>query len=133
MREMLANLAAAAQSDERASDSPWLAEARTEARRSDLFLQRYGSGRRVQFESDEGFAALLRRASRREITLTLVGRKGRDFIAGAMREILAEYINILNRPTDLSGRGRNRQSEVIRRYRDGETDAVYVSITISRA
>ena len=79
MREMLADLAAAAQSDERASESPWLAV--REWKRIDL----------VFFSSDTGLAGafnsnLLKAAQKffadykgAEITLTLLGRKGRDF------------------------------------------------------
>jgi len=124
MREMLADLAAAAQSDERASESPWLAA--REWKRIDL----------VFFSSDTGLAGafnsnLLKAAQNffadhkgAEVTLTLVGRKGRDFYRRRGAKILAEHINLPARPTyqnaaEIAG-------EVIRRYRDGETDAVFV-------
>jgi F-type H+-transporting ATPase subunit gamma len=124
MREMLADLAAAAQSDERASESPWLAQ--RELKRVDL----------VFFSSDTGLAGAfnsnLLKASQRffeerrgmEITLTLVGRKGRDFYRRRGAKILAEHINIASRPTYQDAAG--IAGEVIRRYRVGETDAVFV-------
>jgi F-type H+-transporting ATPase subunit gamma len=124
MREILANLSAAAQSDERASDSSWLAK--REPKRIDLIFVTSDTGLAGAFNSN------LMKASTRfyeenhgaEITLTIVGRKGRDFHRRRSSKILSEHINILNRPgyqdaADIA-------KEVIRRYRDGETDAVYV-------
>jgi F-type H+-transporting ATPase subunit gamma len=124
MREMLADLAAAAQSDERASESPWLAA--REWKRIDLIF----------FSSDTGLAGafnsnLLKAAQKffadykgAEITLTLVGRKGRDFYRRRGAKILAEHINLPVRPTYQNAAA--IAGEVIRRYRDGETDAVFV-------
>ena len=121
MREMLANLTAAAAD---ASDSPWLVK--REPKRVDLLF----------FSSDTGLAGAfnsnLLKASQRffeerqgiEITLTLVGRKGRDFYRRRGAKILAEHINILNRPTYQDAAGIAK--EVIQRYKDGETDAVYI-------
>jgi F-type H+-transporting ATPase subunit gamma len=121
---MLADLAAAARSDERASESPWLAE--RELKRIDL----------VFFSSDTGLAGAfnsnLLKASQKffedhrgaEITLTLVGRKGRDFYRRRGAKVLSEHINIAARPTYQDAAA--IASEVIRRYRDGETDAVFV-------
>src|SRR2546430_129999 len=98
MREMLANLAAAAASDERAAESPWLV--RREPKRVDLLL----------FSSDTGLAGAfnsnLLKASQKfhhehegaEITLTLIGRKGRDYYRRRQAKILSEHINVLNRP-----------------------------------
>jgi F-type H+-transporting ATPase subunit gamma len=124
MREMLADLAAAAQSDERASESPWLAV--RELKRIDLIF----------FSSDTGLAgafnSTLLKATQKffadntgaEITLTLVGRKGRDFYRRRGAKILSEHINLPARPAYQEAAGIAR--EVIRRYRDGETDAVFV-------
>jgi F-type H+-transporting ATPase subunit gamma len=124
MREMLADLAAAAQSDERASESPWLAV--REWKRIDL----------VFFSSDTGLAGafnsnLLKAAQKffadykgAEITLTLVGRKGRDFYRRRGAKILAEHVNLAARPAYQDAVA--IAGEVIRRYRDGETDAVFV-------
>src|ERR1700690_126628 len=124
LREMLASLSAAAASDPRSSDSPWLV--RREAKRIDLLF----------FTSDTGLAGafnsnLLKAAKKfhddspgAEIHLITVGRKGRDFYRRRSGRILNEYINILNRPTYQDAAGVARES--IRRYRDGETDAVYI-------
>ena len=124
MREMLSDLAAAAQSDDRASESPWLAV--RELKRIDLIF----------FSSDTGLAGAfnsnLLKATRKffednrgaEITLTLVGRKGRDYYRRRGAKILAEHINLPARPAYREAADIAR--EVIRRYRDGETDAVFV-------
>jgi F-type H+-transporting ATPase subunit gamma len=124
MREMLANLAAAAASDERASASPWLAP--REPKRIDLLFVSSDTGLAGAFNSN------LLKASQKfyedragaEITLTLVGRKGRDYYRRRQGKILSEHINVLNRPTYQDAA--EIASGVIRRYRDGETDALYV-------
>jgi F-type H+-transporting ATPase subunit gamma len=121
MREMLANLTAAA-SD--ASDSPWLVK--REPKRVDLLFFSADTGLAGAFNSN------LLKASQKffedrqgvEISLTLIGRKGRDFYRRRNAKILAEHINILNRPTYQDAAG--IAQEVIRRYKDGETDAVYI-------
>jgi F-type H+-transporting ATPase subunit gamma len=124
MREMLADLTVAAQSDDRASESPWLAV--REMKRIDLIF----------FSSDTGLAgafnSTLLKASQKffqdhqgaEITLTLVGRKARDFYRRRNGKILTEHVNIAARPTFQDAAEIAR--EVIRRYKDGETDAVFV-------
>jgi F-type H+-transporting ATPase subunit gamma len=124
MREMLANLSAAAQSDERASESPWLV--RREPRRIDLIFITSDKGLAGAFNSN------LIKASQRffnehagaEVSLTLVGRKGRDFYRRRHGRILAEHVNILNRPSHEDAA--KVAAEIIRRYRDGETDAVFL-------
>jgi len=124
MREMLADLAVAAKSDECASESPWLQV--REVKRVDLIF----------FSSDTGLAGAfnssLLKASQKffedhrgaEITLTLVGRKGRDFYRRRSAKILSEHVNVAARPTYQDAAA--IAAEVIRRYKDGETDAVYV-------
>jgi F-type H+-transporting ATPase subunit gamma len=124
MREMLAGPSAAAQSDERASESPWLAT--REVKRIDLIF----------FSSDTGLAGAfnsnLLKASQKffedhrgaEVMLTLVGRKGRDYYRRRHGKILAEHINVAARPTFQDAAAIAEQ--VIHRYRDGETDAVFV-------
>ncbi len=124
MREMLANLTAAASSDDRAGSSPWLAT--RESKRVDLIFLTSDTGLAGAFNSN-----LLKAAQKfaeehagKEITLTLVGRKGRDFYRKRGAKILSEHINILNKPTYQDAAGIAR--DVIRRYRDGETDGVYI-------
>jgi F-type H+-transporting ATPase subunit gamma len=124
MREMLTDLAAAAQSDERASESPWLAA--REVKRIDLIFFSSDTGLAGAFNSNLLKAAQKFFADNRgaEVTLTLVGRKGRDFYRRRGAKILAEYINLPARPAYSEATAIAR--EVIRRYRDGETDAVFV-------
>jgi F-type H+-transporting ATPase subunit gamma len=124
MREMLANLIAAAQNDPDAGQSPWLSK--REEKNIDL----------VFITSDKGLAGAfnsnLIKASQRffaehqgaEISLTLIGRKGRDYYKRRNGKVLSEHINILNRPAydDAAAVAK----EIIRRYREGETDAVYL-------
>ena len=124
MREMLTDIAAAAQTDDRATESPWLAT--REIKRIDLIF----------FSSDTGLAGAfnsnLLKASQKfhedhrgaEINLALVGRKGRDFYRRRRGKVLAEHINIPARPTFDYAAG--IAAEVIRRYREGETDAVFI-------
>jgi F-type H+-transporting ATPase subunit gamma len=124
MREMLGNLAAAAAGDPRSAASPWLVH--REPKRIDLLF----------FSSDTGLAGAfnsnLLKASQKfyedhagaEITLTLVGRKGRDFYRRRDARILSEHINVLGRPTFQEAA--DIAKEAIRRYKDGETDAVFV-------
>jgi F-type H+-transporting ATPase subunit gamma len=124
MRELLANLVAAAASDDRAADSPWLVK--RELKRVDLIF----------FSSDTGLAGafnsnLLKAAQKfheehqgAEITLTLVGRKGRDFYRRRQAKILSEHINVLNRPA--YHEAADIAKDVIRRYKAGETDGVFI-------
>src|ERR1700685_1523931 len=99
MREMLADLAAAAQSDERASESPWLAV--REWKRIDLIF----------FSSDTGLAgafnSTLLKATQKffedhqgaDINVAVVGRKARDYYRRRNAKILTEHVNISARPT----------------------------------
>src|ERR1700744_21429 len=124
MREMLADLTVAAQSDDRPSESSWLAV--REMQRIDLIF----------FSSDTGLAgafnSTLLKASQKffqdhqgaEVNLTLVGRKARDFYRRRNGKILTEHVNLAARPTYQDAAEIAR--EVIRRYKDGETDAVFV-------
>jgi F-type H+-transporting ATPase subunit gamma len=124
MREMLANLTAAAMSDPQSDASPWLVK--REPKRIDLLLFTSDTGLAGAFNSNLLKAAqkFFQDHSGAEITLTLIGRKGRDFYRRRGANILAEYINALGRPTYKDAA--EICKEAIRRYRDGETDAVYV-------
>ena len=124
MRQMLANLVSAAAGDENAADSPWLAK--REAKRIDLIFLSSDTGLAGAFNS-----TLLKAAQKfyadhagAQITLTLVGRKGRDFYRKRQSTILRDFINILNRPTFQDAT--TIAKEVIERYRKRETDAVYL-------
>jgi len=124
MREMLANLIAAAQSDPDASSSPWLVK--REAKRVDLIFITSDKGLAGAFNSNliKASQRFLAEHAGKEVTLTLIGRKGRDYYRRRNGRILSEHVNILNRPTfeDAS----EVAKEIIRRYRDGETDAVFL-------
>jgi F-type H+-transporting ATPase subunit gamma len=124
MREMLTNLAQEAAFDERAAESPWLVK--REPRRIDLIFITSDKGLAGAFNSN------LIKASQRfyaehegaDISLTLVGRKGRDFYRRRGAKVLGEYVNILGRPTYEDAQTIARH--VRRRYRDVETDAVFL-------
>ena len=124
MREMLANLTQAAQSDERASESVWLAQ--REPKNIDLVLVTSDKGLAGAFNSNLIKAAqrFIEEHSGAKISLTLVGRKGRDFYKRRSADIIGEYVNILAKPAYADAAGVAK--EIIRRYRAGETDAVYV-------
>jgi len=124
MREMLANLAQAAQSDDSASESVWLAV--RQPKNIDVVLVTSDKGLAGAFNSN-----LIKAAQRfiaehpgANISLTLVGRKGRDFYKRRNAAIVGEYVNILAKPAYADAA--NVASEIIRRYREGRTDAVYV-------
>jgi F-type H+-transporting ATPase subunit gamma len=124
MREMLANLAAAAQADERASDSSWLAV--REPKRVDLIFVSSDTGLAGAFNSNlmKASVRFYEENPEAQVTLTIVGRKGRDFHRRRNGKILSEHINVLNRPSYRDAA--EIAKETIRRYRDGETDAVYL-------
>jgi len=124
MREMLADLAQAAQSDERASESAWLAK--REPKNIDLVLVTSDKGLAGAFNSNliKASGRFIAEHSEAKIALTLVGRKGRDFYKRRSAAIVGEYVNILAKPVYADAA--NVAREIIRRYRVGETDAVYV-------
>jgi len=119
MREMLANLTQAAQ-----SESVWLAQ--REPKNIDLVLVTSDKGLAGAFNSNLIKAAqrFIEEHSGAKISLTLVGRKGRDFYKRRSADIIGEYVNILAKPAYADAAGVAK--EIIRRYREGETDAVYV-------
>jgi F-type H+-transporting ATPase subunit gamma len=124
MREILANLAQAAQSDERASESVWLA--RREPKNIDLVLVTSDKGLAGAFNSNliKATQRFIAEHPDAKISLTLVGRKGRDFFKRRSATIIGEYVNILAKPAYADAA--NVAREIIRRYRTGETDAVCV-------
>src|SRR5580692_3487785 len=124
MREILANLAQAAQSDERASESVWLTK--REPKNVDLVLITSDKGLAGAFNSNliKASQRFLTEHAEAKVSMTLVGRKGRDFFKRRDAAIIGEYIQILAKPAYADAA--NVAREIIRRYRDGETDAVYV-------
>ncbi len=124
LRETMANLAAGAASDERAGSSALLA--RRPENRIELLL----------FTSDKGLAGAfnsnLIKASQKffsdhsgaEIGMVLIGRKGRDFYRKRQGKIAGEHINLLGKIQYTDAAAIAQAS--IERFRNGETDAVYV-------
>jgi F-type H+-transporting ATPase subunit gamma len=124
MREMMIDLVAAAQNDANASESPWLIQ--REVKNVDLIFITSDKGLAGAFNSN------LIKASQRffsdhqghQLTLTLIGRKGRDYYRRRHGQVLGEYINVLNHVK--YDDARTVAAEIIRRYETGETDAVYL-------
>jgi F-type H+-transporting ATPase subunit gamma len=122
--DVLADLAAAAQSDPNVGDNPMLAQ--REEKRIELLF----------FTSDKGLAGAfnsnLIKASLRfyaehpgaQISLVLLGRKGRDFYRKRDSQILAEYVNVLGKAQYKDAAEIARAT--IERYRNGEVDSVYL-------
>jgi F-type H+-transporting ATPase subunit gamma len=122
--DVLSDLAAAAQADPNVGDNPMLAQ--REEKRIELLF----------FTSDKGLAGAfnsnLLKASLRfysehpdaEISLVLLGRKGRDFYRKRNATILAEYVNVLNKVQYQDAAEIARTT--IERFRNGEIDSVYL-------
>src|SRR5215472_12706687 len=122
--DVLADLAAAAQADPNVGDNPMLAQ--REEKRIELLF----------FTSDKGLAGAfnsnLLKASLRfysehpdaEVSLVLLGRKGRDFYRKRNAMILAEYVNVLNKVQYQDAAEIARRT--IERFRNGEIDSVYL-------
>jgi F-type H+-transporting ATPase subunit gamma len=124
MREMMVDLVAAAQSEADASESPWLVD--RDIRNVDLIFITSDKGLAGAFNSN-----LIKASQRffaehegRNLTLTLIGRKGRDYYRRRNGKVLAEYVNILNHVK--YDDARTVAAEIIKRYETGETDAVYL-------
>jgi F-type H+-transporting ATPase subunit gamma len=122
--DVLANLAAAAQGDPEVGSNPLLAH--REEKRIELLF----------FTSDKGLAGAfnsnLIKASLRfysehpdaEISLVLLGRKGRDFYKKRNSKILAEHVNVLNKATYADAAAIARAT--VERFKNGEIDSVYL-------
>ena len=122
LRKVLANLAAAVGTDERAGSNPLLAQ-RPEQH---ILL--------LLFTSDKGLAgafnANLIKAAQKFLEdhsgaeLETIGRKGRDFFRKRGTTITAEHVGILGNPRFAEASAIARKA--IERFREGEIDAVYV-------
>jgi F-type H+-transporting ATPase subunit gamma len=122
--DVLANLAAAAQGDSEVGSNPLLAN--REEKRIELLF----------FTSDKGLAGAfnsnLIKASVRfynehpdaEISLVLLGRKGRDFYKKRSARILAEHVNVLNKATYADAAAIAKAT--VERFKNGEIDSVYL-------
>ena len=124
IREMLGNLAAAAQEDERLSESPLLAH--REEKRVQLILLTSDMGRAGAFNANITRASerfLLDRADLQS-EIIAVGKKGRDYYRRRSYTIRAEHIGILAKPQYSSAADIAR--DTIERFRKAEIDAVYL-------
>jgi F-type H+-transporting ATPase subunit gamma len=124
LSEMLANLVAATTADERTASNPLLAQ-RPE-KRIQMILITSDKGLAGAFNSN-----LIKAATKfaqehpdAEIQMTLIGRKGRDYFRKRGANIAGEYVNLLGNPQYADAR--SIAGEVIKRFRDAETDAVYL-------
>ncbi len=124
MKQLLADLAAGAASDENAAASPLLAL--REEKRIQLVLLTSDKGLAGAFNSNliKAASKFLSDKSGAEVQLVLAGRKGRDAFRKRGATITAEHINLLQKVeySDAAAIGR----AVIERYRNGEIDAVYL-------
>jgi F-type H+-transporting ATPase subunit gamma len=121
---VLSDLAAAAQGDPDVGSNALLAQ--REEKRIELLF----------FTSDKGLAGAfnsnLIKASLRfyadhpdaQISLVLLGRKGRDFYKKRNSIILAEHVNVLNKATYADAAQIARAT--VERFRNGEIDSVYL-------
>ena len=124
IRELLENVASAAAGDPDLGASPLLAH--REEKRIQLILMTSDTGRAGAFNSN-----LTRSADRffidkggEQQEVLAVGKKGRDYYRRAQRTISAEYIGVLNKPDYATAA--EIAKATIRRFRDGEIDAVYL-------
>lgn len=123
LREMLASLTTATAGGDGA-DNPWLQL--REPKRVDLIFFTSDTGLAGAFNSNlvKASAQFLAEHKDAQVSLILVGRKGRDFFRRRQATILAEHINLVNRPTITDAQA--IANVVIDRYKSGQTDAVYL-------
>jgi len=124
LEQMLANIAAAAGSDERVMSHPLLA--RREESRIQLILMTADRGLAGAFNGNLVKAAQKFCADRASsaVTIEAVGRKGRDFFRRRNADISGEHVGVFNRVQFADAAAIARK--VSDRYAAGESDAVYL-------
>jgi F-type H+-transporting ATPase subunit gamma len=124
LKQIMADLAAAAATDENAAASPLLAV--REEKRIQLVLLTSDKGLAGAFNSNLIKAAVKFLAEKQgaEVQMVLVGRKGRDAFRKRGAQITAEHINLLQKVqfSDAAAIGQ----AIIERYKNGEIDSVYL-------
>ena len=124
LENILANVAAAAGSDERVMSHPLLA--RREENRVQMILMTSDRGLAGAFNGNliKGATTFAAEHPGAQITYELVGRKGRDYFRRRGAAVSAEYIGVFNKVqlADASTISRS----VSERFAKGETDAVYL-------
>jgi F-type H+-transporting ATPase subunit gamma len=124
LKQMMADLATGAASDENAAASPLLA--RREEKRIQLILLTTDKGLAGAFNSNLVKAAskFLIEKNTAQVEFVLAGRKGRDAFRRRGAAITSEYINLLNKIEYKDSAAIARAA--IERYTKGEIDAVYL-------
>ena len=124
LKQMMADLANAALSDENAAASPMLA--RREEKRIQLILLTTDKGLAGAFNSNLVKAAVkfLQEKNGAEVEFVLAGRKGRDAFRRRGAAITSEYVNLLQKIEYKDSAAIARAA--MERYEKGEIDAVYL-------
>ncbi|MBV8550866.1 MAG: ATP synthase F1 subunit gamma [Acidobacteriaceae bacterium] len=125
MERVLRNVAAAARSTEETADLPLLQV--REEKRIQLIVVSSDTGLAGAFNSN-----LFRMAQRfvdehhaAELRIEAIGRKGRDYFRRRNFNLTGEHVGIVDKPK--YHQAAEIADEMIRRYRDAETDAVYLA------
>jgi F-type H+-transporting ATPase subunit gamma len=124
LKQMMADLATGAASDENAAASPLLA--RREEKRIQLILLTTDKGLAGAFNSNliKAASKFLIEKNTAQVEFVLAGRKGRDAFRRRGAAITSEYINLLNKIEYKDSAAIARAA--IERYTKGEIDAVYL-------
>jgi F-type H+-transporting ATPase subunit gamma len=124
LKQIMADLAAGAATDENAAASPLLSV--REEKRIQLVLVTSDKGLAGAFNSNLVKAATKFVADKQgaEVQMVLAGRKGRDAFRKRGAAITAEHINLLQKVqySDAAAIGK----AIVERYKNGEIDAVYL-------
>src|SRR5664279_2448997 len=124
LREMLADVAAAAVADEQAGENPLLSQ-RPEQRVL-LVLVTGDKGLAGAFNTNliKGAQAFPAERGGSSVTLELIGRKGRDFFRKRGAAISGEHVGLAAKVAYKDTAAIARKA--IEKFREGETDAVYL-------
>ncbi len=124
LKQMMADLANAALSDENAAASPMLA--RREEKRIQLILLTTDKGLAGAFNSNLVKAAVkfLQEKNSAQVEFVLAGRKGRDAFRRRGAAITSEHVNLLQKIEYKDSAAIARAA--MERYEKGEIDAVYL-------
>ena len=124
LKQMMADLANAAATDENAGASPMLA--RREEKRIQLILITADKGLAGAFNSNlvKGALKFLQEKNGAQIEFVLAGRKGRDAFRRRGASITAEHVNLLGKIEYKDAAAIARS--VVERYQNGEIDAIYL-------
>src|SRR6185437_15818385 len=124
LRKVLANVAAAAATDEKAGENPLLA--RRPEQRILLVLITGDKGLAGAFSSNliKGALQFINDHRGAQITLELIGRKGRDFFRKRDSQISGEHVGLAAKVAYADTSAIARKAMDL--YRDGQIDAVYL-------